>query len=146
MSLLVLIMWWILSWWLIQYGNQPLDIDRVEQYTTPHIQHVWYSSDDYRQAIVQRAYELGWMDFVIMIECESWFNPNAIGDNGHAHGLCQMSDLYHKIPKEYFEDPYSQLDYCFTKRKSWTRFYWPSRIIKWQKCYNYVSNRFILNN
>lgn len=147
MSLLALILGAVMSGsTVIEYGKQPLDEGLVGQLPTQHIQHLWYSSDDYRQAIVQRAYDLWWMDFVIMIECESWFNPNARWDNWHAHGLCQMSDLYHKIPKEYYSDAYFQIDYCFAKRKSWTRFYWPSRIIKWKKCYNYVSDRFILES
>lgn len=109
------------------------------------ITHKWFAENSYQQELIRYAYSIGWLDFVKLIECENGqWNYKARGDNGHAHGLCQMSDLYHKIPKEYYSDAYFQIDYCFAKRKSWTRFYWPSRIIKWKKCYNYVSDRFIL--
>jgi hypothetical protein len=143
MSLLALIMWWILSWWLIQYWNQPLDYGLVEQVSTQTIQHRWYASWDTRQLMVQRAYELGWLPFVIMIECESWFNPNAVWDSGRAYGLCQMNNRWHKVSDEYKNSWEVQIDTCYQKWKGWTKFYGPQRIIKWQKCYNYVSNRFI---
>lgn len=143
MSLLALLMGWIISWWLMVYWNQPLDTWLVEQVPIGHIQHTGYSSDNERQLMVQRAYDLWWMDFVIMIECESWFNPNARWDNGHAHGLCQMSDLYHKIPQEYYDSWEYQIDYCYNKWRWWTRYYWPDRIIKWVKCKDYVKSRFI---
>ena len=143
MSLLALIMWWILSWWLIQYWNQPLDLWLMEQVSTPVIQHVWYSSDDYRQAIVQRAYELWWMDFVIMIECESAFNPKAIWDSWRAYGLCQLNNRWHKVSDEYKNSWEVQIDTCYQKRKGWTKFYWPNRRINGQLCKDYVKNRFI---
>lgn len=30
-----------------------------------------------------------------IISCESQFNPNAVGDNGHSRGLVQIYDDYH---------------------------------------------------
>ena len=30
-----------------------------------------------------------------VINCESSFNPNAVGDNGHSRGLVQIYDDYH---------------------------------------------------
>jgi len=30
-----------------------------------------------------------------VISCESQFNPNAVGDNGHSRGLVQIYDDYH---------------------------------------------------
>lgn len=30
-----------------------------------------------------------------VISCESQFNPNAVGDNGHSRGLVQIYDAYH---------------------------------------------------
>ncbi len=128
---------------------QPLDYDfsysPVEESTTEQIQHLWYSSDDYRQAIVQRAYKLWWMDFVYMIECENWnWNINAVWDNGKAFWLCQMNTNYHKLPDEYKTNWVVQVEYCYNKWKQWVAFYGPTRIVKGQKCYNYVKSRFTL--
>ena len=144
MSLLSLIMWWFLSWWLMVYWNQPLDTDLVNKLPTPTIQHVWFSSDDQRQLMVQRAYELWWMDFVIMIECESWFNPKAIGDSWRAYGLCQMNNRWHKVSEEYKNSWEVQIDTCYQKWKSWTKFRWPTRRISGQLCKDYVLDRFIV--
>lgn len=90
------------------------------------------------------------LDFVKTIECENWQrNLNAVWDNGNAYGLCQMNRLYHKdIPADYYTNVnwiqrQTQIEYCYKKRKWGTKFYWPSRIIKGQKCASYVSNRFI---
>lgn len=144
MSLLAAILWCFMSGGALVCPNPPLDYGLN---TKPHIQHMWYDPNDPRQEIVQRAYELGWLDFVTLIECENGNrNPKAVWDNGKAFWLCQMNVNYHKLPQEYYDDAYFQLDYCFAKRKTWTRFYWPSRIIKWKKCYNYVSDRFILDS
>ena len=141
MSLLALIMGWIMSWWVIEYGKQPLDYDIVEQVS---IQHKWYSLDNERQLMVQRAYEIGGLDFVIMIECESWFNPKARWDSWRAYGLCQMNSRYHKIPKAYYNDWEYQINYCYQKWSTWTPYYWPDRKIKWVKCKDYVLDRFII--
>lgn len=124
--------------------NQPLDYWMVS--TTNQIEHTGYSPDDERQKMVQKAYELGWLDFVLMIECESWFNPNARGDSWKSVGLCQMNTRWHKLPQEYYDSWEYQIDYCYQKRKGWTKFYGPQRIIKGQTCKNYVKNRFIINN
>ena len=106
------------------------------------LRHNWYTETDYRQDIVNYAYELGWMDLVTLIDCESGTNPKANWDGWHARWLCQMSDLYHKIPQQYFDDWRFQVEYCAEKRKWGTKFYWPQRIIKWQQCSKYVLSRF----
>lgn len=140
-----LLLWWVtLGSTVIKPLDYGFDYSPVAQESTQQIEHVWYSSDDYRQAIVQRAYELWWMDFVIMIECESWFNPNARWDSWRAYGLCQMNNRWHKVSDEYKNSWEIQIDTCYQKWKGWTKFYGPQRIIKWQKCYNYVSDRFII--
>ena len=145
MSLLSLIMWWILSWWLIVYWNQPLDIGLPDKVSTRTIQHVWFSSDDPRQAIIQKAYELWWLDFVLMIECENGnWSPDAVWDSGKAHGLCQMNTRWHKLPEEYYNSVEYQVEYCYNKRKGWTKFYWPTRRINGQLCKDYVRDRFII--
>lgn len=110
-----------------------------------HITHTGYSPDDERQKMVQKAYWLGWLDFVLMIECESWFNPNAKWDSWRSYGLCQMNSRWHKIPQDYYSSWEYQIDYCYQKRKGWTKFYGPNRKIKGQTCSNYVKNRFIIN-
>lgn len=96
--------------------------------------------------MVQKAYELGGFDLVTVIECENWqWNPFAVWDNGHAFGLCQINNLFHKIPQEYFDDWWFQIEYCAEKLKWWTRFYWPDRVSKYtqrKKCKNYIKSRF----
>lgn len=94
--------------------------------------------------MVQYAYKLWWYDFVAMIECENGnWNIKAVWDSGNAFWLCQMNRIYHKdIPSEYFTSWQTQIEYCYQKRTKGTVFYWPNRIIKWVKCYEYVKDRF----
>lgn len=108
--------------------------------------HIWFSSDDYKQTLVQYAYKLWGMDFVYMIECENGnWDINAVGDSWHAFWLCQMNDRYHKnFPEDYKTNWIVQIEYCYEKRKWGTKFYGPSRWVKGQRCYNYVKNRFSL--
>lgn len=148
MGFLALILWAVMSGQtVIEYGKQPLDIGLVAQESTPKIQHLWYSSDNERQAMVQRAYELWWLDFVLMLECENGnWNIKAVGDWGHAFGLCQVNDRFHKIPAEYYDSWEYQLDYCYYKWSTWTKFYGPQRKIKWMACRDYVRDRFIIND
>lgn len=145
MSLLALIMWAIITGsTVVEYGKQPLDYGMAEQLSTQTIRHTGFASWDNRQLMIQRAYDLWGLDFVTMIECESWFNPKAKGDSGKSYGLCQMNSRWHKIPKEYYDSWEYQINYCYQKRKGWTRYYWPDRIINWMKCKDYVRNRFII--
>ena len=90
--------------------------------------------------MVQYAYKLGGYDFVAMIECENWNRDvHARGDSGEAYWLCQMNRLYHKdIPQAYYDGVWQ----VHQKWSKGTRFYWPWRIIKGQKCYNYIRDRF----
>lgn len=119
----------------------------VEQVSTPTIHHTGFSSEDQRQAIIQKAYEIGWIDFVLMLECENGnWNINAVGDWGHAFGLCQVNDRFHKIPEEFYNSWEYQLDYCYYKWSTWTKFYGPSRKIKGMACRDYVRDRFIIND
>lgn len=109
--------------------------------------HKWLKADDPKQKMVAYAYKLWWMDFVKLIECENWNrNIKAIGDSGKAYWLCQMNVNYHKLPADYKTNRVVQVEYCYKKWKSWTKFYGPQRIIKWKKCANYVSDRFILES
>jgi len=142
MSLLALIMWAVITGsTVIEYGKQPLDYDRVEQVS---IQHKWYSLDNERQLMVQRAYDLWGLDFVIMIECESWFNPKARWDSWRAYGLCQMNNRWHKVTDLYKNSWEEQIRVCYEKWKGWTKFYGPQRKIKGQLCKDYVLDRFVI--
>ena len=106
--------------------------------------HEWFSKDDIKQKYVQYAYKLGWFDFVKMIECENGnWNIKAVGDNWHAHWLCQAHDKFQKdIPADYNESWQRQVEYCYQKWSSWTVFYGPDRIIKGVKCSKYIEDRF----
>ena len=146
MSFLALLMWAIITGnTVIEYGKQPLDINMAEQVSTQHIYHSGFSHEDQRQLMIQKAYDLWGLDFVTMIECESWFNPNAKGDSGKSYGLCQMNSRRHKIPQEYYDSWEYQIDYCYQKWKGGTKFYGPQRKIKGRLCKDYVKNRFIIN-
>lgn len=125
---------------------QPLDhwLMEEQQVQEQTIYHSWYSSWDERQSMTQKAYELWWIDFVCMIECESWFNPKAKWDSWKSFWLCQMNKRRHDIPSQYYDDRNYQIEYCYNKWKWWTKFYWPQRIIKWMKCKDYVKERFII--
>lgn len=107
------------------------------------IVHNWYSHDSIVQKIVNYAWKLWGWDFVAVLECEASYGLNQLWDNWHAHGICQVNDLYHKdIPAEYTTNWVVAVEYCYQKRSSWTKFYWPSRKIKWMKCSDYVKDRF----
>lgn len=111
--------------------------------TWKKITHLWYKLDDIRQQYVQYAYDVGWIDLVLLMECENWNrNTTTKWDSGKAIGLCQMNTLYHKLPDMYYQDWMFQVEYCAEKMNWGTKFYWPNRIIKGQKCSSYVLDRF----
>ena len=143
MSLLAVILWCFMSGSVLACPNPPIDYGMV---STTKIIHTGYSPDNERQEMVQKAYDLGWLDFVLMIECESWFNPKAKWDSWKSVGLCQMNTRWHKLPQEYYDSWEYQIDYCYQKWKWWTKFYWPNRKINGQRCRDYVKNRFIIKN
>ena len=119
--------------------------EEVEEEIKQTITHKWFAEDDEKQKYVQYAYDLWGIDFVKLIECENWnWSLSAVWDGWKAFGLCQMNVNYHKLPEEYKTNWKVQVEYCYEKYKSWTKFYWPSRIVKGQKCSSYVSNRFII--
>lgn len=128
---------------------KPLDYDfnynQVEEVSTAQIEHIWFSSEDQRQAIIQRAYELWWIDFVTMIECENGnWDIDARWDSSKSVWLCQMNTRWHKLPEEYYNSWRYQIDYCYEKWSNWTKFYWPDRKINWVKCKDLVRDRFII--
>ena len=73
---------------------------------------------------MQYAYKLGGMDFVTMLECENGSrNIKAVGDGGHAFGLCQMNTNYHRLPEGYRDVWQVQIEYCYEKWSTGTKFY-----------------------
>ena len=107
--------------------------------------HNWYSYGATMQDYVNYAYHLWWIEFVKLIECENGrWDPKRISKTND-RGLCQLNYKYNKkfINSPDFADPYKQLDYCYEKYKINPNLrYWPKRTIEWQKCSDYVSDRF----
>ena len=106
--------------------------------------HSWRDKDSVVQDIVTYAYKLWGYDFLAVLECENWqFKLDAVGDNWHAFGLCQVNNLYHKdIPADYTTNWVVAVEYCYQKWQAGTKFYWPSRIIKGKKCHEYIKPRY----
>ena len=108
------------------------------------IWHSGFSTGDYRQGIVQEAYQIGGLEFVSLIECENGLrNPKAVWDNGMSFWLCQLNIRRHGEPleEERNDRPY-QLSVCFEKWKSGTKFYWPQRLIWGKRCSEVAKKRF----
>ena len=112
----------------------------------PSIWHSGFLSGDYRQEIVQEAYQLGGLDFVSLIECENgqWLTW-AVGDWGKAYGLCQLNTRRHKEPlAPEWKDWRNQLSVCYSKWKWGTKFYWPQRLIWGKRCSEVARKRFMV--
>ena len=112
------------------------------------IVHNWYAEDSVVQDYVNYAYSLGGIDFVKLIECENGrrdpYRKSATND----HWICQLNYTYNKnfIKSDDFQDVYKQIDYCYQKYEINPNLrYWPNRKIQWQKCTDYVSDRFTIN-
>ena len=109
------------------------------------ILHNWYAYNSNVQSYVNYAYNVWWMDFVKLIECENGtWDPKKVSST-HDHWLCQLNYSYNKkfINSTDFSDPYKQLDYCYEKFKVNPKLrYWPNRKIKGKKCSDYVEDRF----
>lgn len=120
-------------------------LEKITEEKAVPIVHKWFKSDDDRQKMVQYAYKLGGIDFVTMIECENWQRKlDARWDGWKAYWLCQINTRYHSLPEWYLDTWQVQVEYCYQKWSSGTKFYWPTRKIKGQTCSNYVLDRFIL--
>ena len=110
----------------------------------PSIWHSGFLSGDYRQEIVQEAYQLGGLEFVSLIECENgqWIT-GAVGDYGKSHWLCMLDTRRHKEPlSPSWNDWRNQISVCFERWKSGTKFYWPQRLIWGKRCWEAVKTRF----
>lgn len=110
----------------------------------PSIWHTGFSTGDSRQEIVQEAYDLWGIDFVSLIECENGNrDPKATWDYGKSHWLCMLNTRWHKEPlSPSWNDWRNQISVCFEKWKSWTKFYWPQRLIWGKRCWEAVKKRF----
>lgn len=111
------------------------------------ITHLGFSEESYVQNVVNYAYKLWGMDFVLMLECENGsYRLDATSDRGHSRGLCMVNNRWHKdVPWNYTTSWVVAVEYCYQKWKGWTKFYGPQRKIKGQTCANYVKNRFRFN-
>lgn len=119
------------------------EVEEVEE-DTRIITHLWYDRYDIIQDYVEYAYILWWIDFVKVIECENWRWDMYRWSNTNDYWLCQVNIPSHNVPEWFYDDAYIQLDYCYELWKWWTPFYWPNRIIKWQRCSDYVDDRFLI--
>ena len=111
----------------------------------PSIWHSGFLSGDYRQEIVQEAYQLGGLEFVSLIECENgqWLT-GAVGDYGRSRGLCMLNTRRHKEPfSPSWNDWHNQIAVCFERWKSGTKFYGPQRLIRGNRCSEVAKKRFI---
>lgn len=117
------------------------------QDATRPIIHNWYDQNSVVQDYVNYAYSLGGVEFVKLIECENGRRDPYRVSATHDHGICQLNYKYNKnfINSDDFHDVYKQLDYCYEKYKVNPKlWHWPNRKIKWKKCSDYVSDRFII--
>lgn len=109
--------------------------------------HRGFAEEDIRQAYIHYAYDLGWLEFVKMIECENGNRDQNKISKTKDYWLCQLNYRYNKdfILSKEFNNPFKQLDYCYEKWKINPKlWYGPDRKINWQKCSEYVSQRFYL--
>lgn len=130
-------------------------IDEAEARTTKKITHKWFSEDSIVQQYVQYAYEKWWMDLVLLIECENGnrdiYKQSEVVKNWkreRSFWLCQVHQPDHPEitdNKLFWNDWKWQLDRCNELMENGTPFYGRDRIIKGQKCSNYVKDRFILS-
>lgn len=118
------------------------------------IKHKGFADGSIVQKYVQYAYDIGWMDLVLLIECENgnwnlYQQSTVVKDwkREDSWGLCQVHRPDHKeiVDNPLFRSNYKwQLDRCKELMESWTLFFWRDREINWQKCSNYVKDRFLI--
>ena len=125
-------------------GDDNVESPVVNEENYKEIYHSGFTRDDPRQRMVWEAYDLGGLEFVSLIECENGLrNPKAVWDGGMSFWLCQLNIRRHGEPleEEWNDRPY-QLSVCYSKWKSGTKFYWPSRLIWGERCGEVVKKRF----
>ena len=127
------------------YLQAPLDAWLTPEHT---IIHNGFATDAVVQDYVQYAYDKWGIDFVKLIECENGRRDPYRVSSTNDHWICQLHYSYNSdfIDSVDFQDVYKQLDYCYEKYKVNPNLrYWPKRKINWQKCTDFVNNRFTIN-
>lgn len=131
--------------------EEVLDVKNKE----PEIFKKEYDEEDERNAYIQYAYEKGWMDLVLLMECENstrnMYRQSEVIKNGRrepSYWFCMIDRDFHKEIVDnplFWSDWKRQIDQCYNLRKWGTKFYWPGRWIAkaWKKCSEYVKERFI---
>ena len=79
-------------------NNQELEFQGQVQQQEHHefIVHNWYATDSVIQDYANYAYELWWIEFVKLIECENGRrDPKRVSET-HDHWLCQLNYSYNK--------------------------------------------------
>lgn len=115
------------------------------------IRHWWYNIDSPVQDYVQAAYDMWWMDRVIVGQCEQHREPavKSLRENSY-----WMFQIYWPDHPEIINNPKFQTDWkremeqAYILYKNWTPFYGPGRISKvtWNPCYVDAQKRFTLAN
>lgn len=115
-----------------------------------------YDERDERQEYIRYAYELWWMDLVLLMECENstrnMHRQSEVVKNGRrepSYWFCMIDrDFHPKIVDDsrFRNDRKRQIEQCHKLRKGGTKFYWPGRWIAkaGMKCSEYVKDRFTL--
>lgn len=129
-------------------------MEEAEKRTTTKITHKWFSKDSPVQLYVQYAYEIWWMDLVLLMECENgnwnmYQQSTVVKDwkREDSWWLCQVHRPDHEeiVNNPLFRSDYKwQIDRCKELMDWWTPFFWRDRKVKWMKCSDYVKPRFIL--
>lgn len=129
-------------------------MDEAEKRANEKITHKWFKEDSPVQQYVQYAYEIWGIDLVALIDCENWqwnmYRQSEVIKNWKrekSFWFCQISQVYHPEivnNDRFWNDWRRQLEKCNDLMKNWTAFYWRTRIVKGQKCSDYVKNRFII--
>jgi len=131
----------------IQLISKPACINIQYSETTILRQKSWRDKRFLENVHVQHAYEIseGDMNFVLTVEAESKFDPQAVGDNGNSRWFCQWHYKWHKETRNNpnFNDPVWQMEECF---KYYTQVLNNGTInsrLYWYKVRNLMKDRFI---
>jgi len=113
-----------------------------------------YDQNDERNQYIQYAYDLGWMDLVLLMECENstrnMYRQSEVVKNWRrepSYWFCMIDRDFHKNivdDSRFRNDRKRQIDKCYELWKGWTKFYGPGRYIAkvGMKCSDYVKDRF----
>lgn len=107
------------------FSEKPVEIEEkkphcwVESYPVKKLlrQVSWRDKTFIHDVNVHNAYEIseGDMNFVLTVEAESKFDPEAIGDSWHSHWFCQWHEKWQSdtLNNPNFKDPVWQMEECF---------------------------------